>query len=186
MSDFDNMEEDAGLEVIERPKNGSSLSNMSGGTAEYREQLIKEYHQGSSSLVDKLKKSGFADNETLIVALIEEIVKETDNLLGNQLIAIENGSIRDASVISAKRSEVIEKAIKAVQSKQAFEKENGIDLDSPHMVVIFSYFMKKVKSVFEETGVAPEQSDLFFTTLGEQTENWKKELRIELDSLKSR
>ena len=54
------------------------------------------------------------------------------------------------------------------------------------MVLIFSYFMKKVQDVFEDTGVAPEQRDLFFVTLGEKTENWKKELRIELDSLKSR
>jgi len=53
------------------------------------------------------------------------------------------------------------------------------------MVVIFKYFMGKVQDVFESMGMPPEQSDLFFNTLGEETENWKKELRKELDSIKS-
>jgi hypothetical protein len=181
-SDFDN-DEVAVANVME-PDSDSVI--VAGGTAEYRDKLIKQYHGGSKTLVDRLRQDGLLDNESLLVALIEEIVKETDNLLGNQLIAIENGSVRDASIISAKRSEVIEKAIKAVQSKQAFEKENGIDLDSPQMVVIFKYFMGKVQEVFDSTGAAVEQRDLFFRTLGEHTENWKKEIREEFEILKSR
>lgn len=184
MSDLDQISEDV-VEVIDRP-DSASVMPMTGTTAEYRDSLVKNYHKGSSSLIEKLNDNGFSDNDALIVELINEIVKETDNLLGNQLIAIENGSVRDASIISAKRSEILEKAIKAVQSKQAFERESGIDLDSPSMVVIFKYFMKKVQVVFESMDMPPEQTDLFFGTLGEQTENWKKELRNELDSIKSR
>jgi hypothetical protein len=184
VNEFDKMDTEAGVaEVIEPP---SESSVIPGGTAEYREQLIKNYHGGSATLIERLRNEGLADNESLLIALIEEVVKETDNLLGNELIAIENGSVRDASIISAKRAEILEKAIKAVQSKQAFEKESGIDVDSPSMVVIFKYFMRKCSDVFESTGVPSEQRDLFFQTLGEKTENWKKELREEFEVMKSR
>lgn len=184
MSEFEKMDADAGVaEVMPQPEVSSMIP---GGTAEYREELIKNYHGGSTTLIARLRKEGLADNESLLIALIEEVVRETDNLLGNELIAIENGSVRDASVISAKRAEILEKAIKAVQSKQAFEKESGIDVDSPSMVIIFKYFMGKCRDVFDMTDTPVEQSDIFFQTLGEKTENWKKELREEFESMKSR
>jgi hypothetical protein len=187
VSDFDKMDAEAGVaEVIPNTSTPPDAIVGVGGTAEYRDNLVKKYHKGSDSLTARLQAEGLSDNESLLLALIQEMVKETDNLLGNELIAIENGSVRDSSVISAKRAEILEKAIKAVQSKQAFEKESGIDIDSPSMVVIFKYFMGKVKDVFENMGTSPEQRDIFFRTLGDETENWKKELREEFETMKSR
>jgi hypothetical protein len=157
-----------------------------GSIASYREGLIKKHHRGSASLVERLMKDDLGDNESLLNALIEEIIGETDKLLGNEMVATENGELRDASVISVKRSEILEKAIKAVQSKRQFESESGIDLDSPSMVVIFKYFMQKVKDSFEAMDMPAEQSDIFFGIMGQMTENWKKELREEFDTLKRR
>jgi hypothetical protein len=171
VSDFDKMDAEAGVaEVIPNTSTPPDAIVGVGGTAEYRDNLVKKYHKGSDSLTARLQAEGLSDNESLLLALIQEMVKETDNLLGNELIAIENGSVRDSSVISAKRAEILEKAIKAVQSKQAFEKESGID----------------IKDVFENMGTSPEQRDIFFRTLGDETENWKKELREEFETMKSR
>ena len=156
------------------------------GGAEYRLQLVKKYHGGAESLVQRLQDSGTTDNESLMLALIDELVRETDNLLGNQLIATENGNVRDSSVISFKRLEGLEKAIKAVQSKQLLEKDSGIDVNSPSMVVIFTYFMGKVKEVFKKMELSDEQGDIFFQMLGEETENWKREIREEFEAMKSR
>lgn len=71
---------------------------------EYRAQLVKQYHNGSPSLVEKIRKAGKEDIESLLVALIEEVVKETDHLLGNELVATQNGDLRDSSIISFKRA----------------------------------------------------------------------------------
>lgn len=151
---------------------------------EYREQLVKEYHKGSLSLVEKIKAAGKDDIESLLVALIEEVVKETDHLLGNELVSAKNGDLRDASVISYKRAEVIEKAIKAVQAKQAFERESGIDIDSPSMIVIFRFFMAKAKDTFDRMGVGNEINDLFFRTFSDVMGAWKKELRERFEELR--
>ena len=152
---------------------------------EQREFLVKQYHKGSESLAKRLHSEGKNNIETMVMALVDEVIKETDNLLGNGLIAIEQGELRDASVISAKRAEVLEKAIKAVQTKQMFDKESGIDVDSPSMRVVFRFFMKKSKQVFDKLGFGEEISDSFFKTLSSAMENWQDELKRELDSLNS-
>ena len=119
-------------------------------------------------------------------AAIDELVKETDNLLGNHLVAAENDNLRDASIISYKRGELLEKVLKAVQSKSQMEREGGIDVNSPSMVVIFTYFMKKVRDSFEKMSMPDEQRDIFFRMLGEETDSWKRELREEFEAMKSR
>lgn len=153
---------------------------------DYRAELVREHHKGASSLVERLRKESGGDAESLLVALLDEVIGESDHLLGNELVATENGELRDASVISFKRAEVLEKAIKAVQAKHQVEKENGVDLDSPSMMVVFRFFMAKVKETFSKMGVGEEQSDIFFRTLGEEMEDWKKSLREQLASLKGK
>jgi hypothetical protein len=189
MDEFDKMDKEAGVVEAETelvPSTPSPTAVMPGGVAEYRDELVKKYHKGAASLVDRLRGDGKSTGEDLLIALIDEVLKETDNLLGNSLVATENGNLRDASVISYKRAEVLEKAFKAYQSKQQFEKESGIDLDSPSMLVIFRFFMTKVHDVFERMELPPEQRDIFFRALGEETETWKKELREEFEAMKSR
>ncbi len=142
---------------------------------EFRKQLIRSHHK-ADGLVAKLRGQGRADAEALVISLIDELVGETDNLLGNELVATHNGELRDASIISHKRSEVLEKAIKAVQAKRAYEREGGLDLDSPEMMTVFRYFMTKVNETFQLIGVAEEQSDIFFENFSKMTDEWKKDI----------
>jgi hypothetical protein len=151
----------------------------------FRKQLVEQYHQGSPSLIARLRAAGKEDLESQIVAMVDEILAETDNLLGNQLVATHNGELRDASVISFKRAEVLEKALKAVQTRQQFEKQSGIDLDSPSMIIVFRFFMTKARETFTRMGVGPEINDLFFRMFGEVTNDWKKELREEFEAVRN-
>jgi hypothetical protein len=79
----------------------------------------------------------------------------------------------------------LEKALKAVQTRQQFEKQSGIDLDSPSMMVVFRFFMTKSKETFSRMGVGPEINDLFFRMFGEVTNNWKKELRESFEAMRN-
>jgi len=178
------MSEQASVEEFDVIPAGNNGKNVPGDVIELREQLVKQYYGGSEGLLQLLGKEGKNDAESLLLSLIDEVIKETDHLLGNELVATSNGELRDASVISYKRAEILEKAIKAVQAKQAFEKESGIDLNSPSVMVLFRFFMNKVKVVFGLIGMPAEQSDLFFAKLGDLMENWQKELRAEYDELR--
>jgi len=188
MDDFEKV--DAEVEMMEpsvaTPINEDSLSiNAPKDMMELRDNLIKEYHKGSSTLAGRLDRQGKNNLDEIVLALVDEIIKETDNLLGNELISAKGGNLRDASVISYKRSEVLEKAIKAVQAKQIFEKEHGVDINSPSMMVVFKYFMEKVKSVFVTLGYEDEASDTFFRILGDDLTDWKKQLKEELSEINS-
>lgn len=171
------------------PPNGSNGSNGSlpstrpSEVLKFRDELVRQYH-GAGSLVDRLKQQGKGDAEALLVALVDEVIKESDHLLGNELVATNEGNLKDASVISGARATVLEKAIKAVQAKQEFERDGGIDVDSPSMVVIIRFFLSKCSDTFELMGVGDEVRDLFMRTIGDVMDDWKKELRENFDNLR--
>jgi hypothetical protein len=150
--------------------------------AKRKEELLAKYHGGSGSLKERLHKVGSKSIEDLVMNLVDEVIQETDSLLGNELISEENGDLKSASVISFKRAEVLEKAIKAIQTKQMFDKGNKIDANSPSMRVIFKYFMGKVKYVFEKLKYPEEASDTFFRFLADGMDGWQKELQDEIDA----
>lgn len=183
--DFTQADEDISVLSPEKSLTTQNKGVVPANIVEYRDQLVKQYHNGATSLVERIRKGGKEDAESLLVALIEEVVKETDHLLGNELVSTQNGELRDASVISFKRAEVIEKAIRAVQAKQEFERESGIDVDSPSMIVIFRFFMSKTKDTLDKMGVDSDFNDLFFRTFSDVTESWKKELRIRFEELRT-
>ena len=152
---------------------------------EYRNQLVEKYHGGiKGGLVEKLEADKSADMDAYLFAFIKEVIRETDHLLGNELLATENGDFRDSSVISFKRAEVLEKAIKAVQTRQQIEAQSGIDVESPSMLVIFRYFLSKAKEAFDKMNVGSEINDLFFTTFGVVTENWQKDLKKQFEAIR--
>ena len=185
--EFQKADEDAGIEtavveVISSTDSAVSRIVPVDDIINFRRQLIEEYHKGSAGLLDLLHKEGKNDLESRATALLDEMVRETDNLLGNELIATRNGDLRDSTIISFKRIEGLEKTARITQSKQQFEKQSGIDLDSPLMIVIFTYFLMKAKETFGQMGVGSEINDLFFQKFGEVTESWKKELREKLEA----
>jgi isopropylmalate/homocitrate/citramalate synthase len=192
MDDFDKMDTEAGVEVMEAvPVGGEVVPSEhiptvpATGITAYRDQLVRDYHKGNGSIIERLTEDGHDDTESMLTALIHEVIKETDNLLGNHLLASQNGDLRDASVISYKRAEALEKAIKAVSAKRALEKESGIDINSPSMQVIFRFFMAKANDTLVQMAMADEMKDLFFSTLGDEMENWQKELKQKFKELRT-
>ena len=165
---------------------GLQANNMAiADMLKYRAQLVKDYHGGiEGGLAAKLEADKSADMDAYLFAFINEVIKETDHLLGNELLAAQNGDLRDSSVISFKRAEVLEKAIKAVQTRQQIEAQSGIDVESPSMLIIFKYFLGKVKETLDKMNVGSEINDLFFTTFGDVTENWQKDLKKEFNTLR--
>jgi len=183
--DFEKADIQAGVTVLPPEKNNALTGRGVSDVIEYRKKLVEQYHAGAPSLIERLKKAGRDDQNSLLLAMIDEVIRETDHLLGNELVATQNGDLRDASVMSFKRAEVLEKAIRAVQAKQEFEKASGLDVDSPAMMAVFRFFMSKAKESFERMGVGSEVSDLFFRTLAGLMENWKKELRDYFEEMRT-
>jgi len=195
---FEDADEEVSVAVLQPPADMSgetsivpadsavpAKAGMPSNIVEYRDQLVEKYHKGCPTLVEKLRKAGKEDSESLVVALLDEVIKETDHLLGNELVATQNGELRDASIISFKRAEVLEKAIRTVQQKQDKERTGGIDVDHPAMMTVIRFFMAKAADSFDRMGVGDEVKDLFFRTLGDAMDNWKRDLREKFEELRA-
>jgi hypothetical protein len=184
--DFQKSDEEATVfsDVAKTTENRMSATKPTVDIIEYRRQLVEKYHGGSSGFLDKLKMDGTEDIDAVLMSVLQEVIKESDHLLGNELLATSDGMLRDASVMSFKRTEILEKVIKAIQTKQQVDKQSGIDVDSPSMMIVFRYFLSKVKKTFDKIGMPDEQNNLFFRSFGDETTNWKKELRENFNEMR--
>lgn len=149
---------------------------------ELRERLIKKYYKGATGLLERLRNEGKDSLDNIIVSLVDEVIAETDSLKGNEQVALHHGNLRDATIISFKRAEVLQKAIQAVQTKQEFERERGLDLDSPQIKIVFQYFMDKCQKVLRKMGYEKDANDIFFRNLYEEMKDWQKELHTEIEN----
>jgi hypothetical protein len=82
-TEFEVADRDAGvsgeLVTVEKdPRGALQPTNI----AEYRAQLIAKYHKGARGLIERLRTSGQDNAEALLLAIIEEVVRETDYLSG--------------------------------------------------------------------------------------------------------
>lgn len=180
VNDFEAVDSEVGQfsgSIVKSPTASSAVDMPASGVVEFRQALVEKYYKGSKGLISALRDVGDDGITGLLTALIEQVIQETDHLLGNELVSTHNGDLRDASIISFKRAEVLEKAIKAVQTKRDIEKQSGLDVDSPHMEIVFRYFMEVARDALEAIAATEEQHDLFFRSVIEQTNNWKKDIK---------
>ena len=141
-----------------------------------RDGKIAAAYKGSSSVCSRMENPD-SSVEEIMQALLYEFAREIDKLAGNERLAIDNGEIEKATVISVKRAEIIDKMVKAFMSKKEFDSSTSIDVESPSMRVIFRFFLEKCQESFEKSGMSAEVSNLFFRNLTDVTTNWKKDLK---------
>lgn len=153
------------------------------GIVRERERMLEAHYGGHKSIIEKLQSKGPVDTDSLMKAIVEEMCNDLDSLKGNELITLQNGDIRDSSVIISKHAETAEKVARVMQAQSRLEREAGIDLNSPHMRIIFMYFLEKTRETFDDIGMLPDQKNLFFHNIGKNTENWKKDLKERFKSI---
>jgi len=142
-------------------------------------------HYNGDTLTD-LINSDEISTETLIRSLLVELAREIDNLAGNRVIATENGEFEKATIISSKRTEMVDRAIKAIMAKKEFEANTSIDVESPSMRIVFQYFLEKCQESFAKAGMNSEISDTFFRNFNDICgSSWKKELKRRIAEIKS-
>jgi len=142
-----------------------------------KDELVKLHFGGMSGIGKVLLNRS---NKEILEELRNEILKETDNLLGNELLLTSRNEIRDASAIAVKRGEILEKAMRIIMTMIEAEKAAGVvDIESPEVMVIFKYFMKKVNDTIDGNKMGNEFKDVFFRALADNLTDWKKELKSE-------
>lgn len=168
-----------------KPVLGNQLPAKKANFLQIREKLVEEYHKNAKSLFEKISSKPNGNSvEGIISTALEELIHETDNLLGNELSLLNDGSVRDASVVSVKRSDVLETLSRVAVKKQEIMANAGkVDLNSPVFQVFQAICFENLIGVMEDLKLDNETRQLLVAKWGERMESWDKELKSRVEDL---
>ena len=181
---FENTEcHEAEIVDSETPVIRSTLSpatKKSGDIFAERTELVNKH---AGSLYDRIKGNGDDLNITFSV-VIEEIIKETDNLLGNSLMFTQDGKLHDASTVSVKRSEILETLTRVLQrKKELFTNSSYVDYDSPVFNVFQMVCFERLTNVLDKLNMDVEQKQLVVTQWVDSMKDWQKDVKSRMDNV---
>lgn len=158
----------------------SSVVRKSDDVFEVRKELIEKH---SGFLYEKVKGRR-EDADQILSVVIDEIIKETDNLLGNSLIFTQEGKLHDASTVSVKRSEILETLTRVLQKKRDLFSNSGVvDYNSPVFKVFQMVCFEKLTSVLDSLNMDNEQKKIIVSKWVESMSDWQKDVKMRMDNV---
>lgn len=149
----------------------------------YRNQVIKEYRANRGGIKSAINRTGTTVDEMMMV-IAEEILEESEVLLGNELITTEEGDIDKATNISVKRASVLKTVADILARKREInQKDADVDLNGPAFQVFQRLCFEKMTATLEELNFDKEMISLVLSKWAEKLMNWGKELKAELDKM---
>jgi hypothetical protein len=168
--------------VISGPHLPGYVSVQGDQLMEEKKRLIAKHHGGSEPLVRRIK-SGEISPEEAMNAIIIDLLGETDSLKGSELLFEQDGNLRDAATVTVKRVEALEKVAKTLHRRHLMTHEEVVNLDSPYVRLLVSWFTHKVNECLRDLKYPQEAIDVFFGKLQLLTDDWKKEVKREMQAM---
>lgn len=172
--------------VDEPAKNSVSLfKGMNLST--HRKKLLTSYRQEKQSIMDKVKGSPSpVSSDALMNLLIEEILDETETLLGNSLVLTEDGNLHDATSVTVKRADLLKAIADIVAKKKELNQKDGdVDLNSPAFMIFQKLCFDKLMLVLDELGLDNELIQLILSKWAGCMKEWGREVMNELKEMKT-
>ena len=185
--DSDNFENTIESSLTTHNDGLSSLKDNKTDMFSLKKELLQTYYEGYDSLVEKMKQDpNGLTVETMITVVMEELLGESDNLKGNELVFTQDGKLHDATTIAVKRSEILDTVSKVlVRKRDLLAKSGDVDLDSP----VFQLFQKICFDALTESmmnlNFDNEMKQVIITKWGENMADWKEELKSRLKRMKN-
>ena len=173
------------VEVDQELDDGALQSIEGVDLLEQRDALVKQRHKLKNALIEKVAQDpSYGGVEALICAVIEELVGESNNLLGNELLMMKHGQVDKASVVSVKHSDVLDILSKvAIRKRDILSSAKSIDFNSAAFQIFQALCFEKLVSVLEELNLDSEMRQLVSLKWADKMEGWDKELRDRMDNL---
>lgn len=163
---------------------GSQLvSGGDGDVISYRNKVIERYRQNRRGINDLLQGGSLTIDDTLLL-IAEEILAESEALLGNGLIMTEDGDLEKATNISVKRTDVLKSVADILAKKRELnQKDADVDLNGPAFMIFQKMCFDKMTDTLEELNFDKEMVQLVLSKWVDKLKNWGKELKKELEKL---
>lgn len=173
------------VSIVENDDSGLVSLDDNDDIFAYKNQLIKQHYGSSKDLISKIKSSKNGDAvQDVINVVIEEIIKESDNLLGNSLVFTKENKLHDATTVAVKRTDILETVTRIVTKQQEINQKSAkIDLNSPAFQIFQSICLDNLRTTLEQLKLENEMAQLIILKWGESMEFWEKEMKTRMGSL---
>ena len=154
---------------------------IDGDIISYRKKLVEQYRRNRRGIKDLLRNGRLSIDDTLML-IAEEILEESESLLGNELITTEDGDLEKATSISVKRTDVLKSVADILAKKRELnQRDADVDLNGPAFMIFQKMCFDKMTAVLEELNFDKEMVHLILSKWVNKLQNWGKELKIELE-----
>ncbi len=147
-----------------------------------RGTAIGQYYGNKESVTDRLNKS--SDISEVMDIALNEIAKTVDNLSGNEQILLNQDRLEDSTIVSVKKTEVLERLVNVASKKQdVLSKGKNIDLNSPAFKLFQSIVAEKMFETLNKYDIDNDLIKLIMKTWVVSMKDWDKELKERLKGI---
>lgn len=180
------MSEEVQNKLLPVKNSGRSLFNKK-DIFEKKEELLRKHYGNNDNIINKIINN--PDGRTLDMVLstvIEEMFKDSDDLLGNKLLFTEENNLSEANDVTTKRSSILAKiADISLKKQEIISRTQDVDLNSPAFFLFQELCFEKMKDTLIELKMEDEKIQLVIMKWAEKMKNWDKILTEKLDAYKS-
>lgn len=150
----------------------------------YRDSLVNEYRSKNTGLLQRLRENGSVTSDEILASIAEEILLESEDLLGTRLMFAVEGNLHDSAMITVKRSDLLKAVADIVaKRKELNQRASGVDLNSPAFMVFQKMCFDRMVDVLKDLQIDEEMIQLVLTKWAKKMEDWGKELKNKLDEM---
>lgn len=152
-----------------------------------KEELLKNYYGGETNLIEKMMKNPDGNNlDSLLNCVVMELLRDSDDLLGNRILLTKQRNLQEANDVTAKRASLLSKVADISLKKQEINaKTNDVDLNSPAFFLFQQICFDKLKDTLLEMQMQDEKIQVVIMKWAEKMKNWDKVLSEKISSYRA-
>ena len=151
-------------------------------TPSKRSDAIAQYYGNNQSVSQKLQRSENI-NQVMDIAM-KQIAKTIDNLSGNEQMLLNQDRLEDSTVISVKKTQVLQRFVNVASKKQAIlNNGKNVDLNSPVFKIFQQIVAEKLLQVLQKYSLDNDLISLIMKTWAQSLKDWDKQLKQRMRSL---
>lgn len=149
----------------------------------YKESLVGQYRTKNEGILQKLKAGVNLNSDEILSLIAEEILLESEELLGTRLLFENEGNLQDATTVTVKRSDLLKAVADIVAKRKELNQRSDVDLNSPAFMIFQKLCFDKMVDALHDLRFDDEMIQLILTGWAKGMEDWGKELKAKLEEI---
>ena len=163
--------------------NLSELNNDN--SISYQIQIAKRtFYKNKKTMSQQVQQSQNVGQ--LMQKAINQMALSYDDLSGTQQMLLDKGEILNSTVLVGKKVQVLSTMTDALKKKNDIQRQNkAIDVTSPQVQLLIKVILQNVFNVIKQNISSSDQQILIINKISQSLQNWDKQFKQRLSSLRS-